>query len=181
MTPYHLYKTILIDPPWYEPGGGRYKRGADKHYPLLKTYDILPTILQSGMFWPDWTAHLYLWATNNHLHDAMGIVERLGFKYVTCLTWAKTRRFGLGHYFRGQTEQLLFGVTGNKPLEMMQEHRREHGHGNSFSTLIEAQRGGHSVKPEQAYQLIEASSPPPRLEMFARRPREGWAVWGDEV
>ncbi len=34
------YKTIYIDPPWMERGGGKIKRGADRHYPLMKTKDI---------------------------------------------------------------------------------------------------------------------------------------------
>ena len=38
--PSRKYKTILADPPWQEQGGGKIKRGADKHYPLMKTKDI---------------------------------------------------------------------------------------------------------------------------------------------
>ena len=34
------YKTIYADPPWREQGGGKIKRGADRHYPLMKTKDI---------------------------------------------------------------------------------------------------------------------------------------------
>ena len=34
------YQTILADPPWNEQGGGKIKRGADRHYPLMKTKDI---------------------------------------------------------------------------------------------------------------------------------------------
>jgi N6-adenosine-specific RNA methylase IME4 len=52
---------------------------------------------------------------------------------------------------------------------------------NNLTTLIMADRTEHSVKPEAAYTLIEAASPPARLEMFARRPRQGWTAWGNEV
>ena len=34
------YSTILADPPWFQQGGGKSKRGADKHYPLLKEGQI---------------------------------------------------------------------------------------------------------------------------------------------
>ena len=34
------YATILADPPWFQQGGGKSKRGADKHYPLLKEGQI---------------------------------------------------------------------------------------------------------------------------------------------
>ena len=43
-----------------------------------------------------------------------------------------------------------------------------------------AERGRHSEKPVVAYQLIEKMSPGPRLEMFARDPRDGWDVWGND-
>jgi len=44
----------------------------------------------------------------------------------------------------------------------------------------------HSQKPEESYELIESVSPPPRLELFARKKRktlfgEDWDVWGNEV
>ena len=29
-----------MDPPWYETGGGKIKRGADRHYDLVKTPDL---------------------------------------------------------------------------------------------------------------------------------------------
>jgi hypothetical protein len=35
--------------------------------------------------------------------------------------------------------------------------------------------------PEKAYAVIERVSPGPRVEMFARTQRPGWAVWGNEV
>ena len=35
------YKTIYADPPWNESGGGKIKRGADRHYNLMKTTDII--------------------------------------------------------------------------------------------------------------------------------------------
>ena len=35
------YHTIYADPPWMERGGGRIKRGADRHYPLMSTKDIM--------------------------------------------------------------------------------------------------------------------------------------------
>jgi len=35
------FRTIMMDPPWLERGGGQVKRGADRHYPLLPTPDDL--------------------------------------------------------------------------------------------------------------------------------------------
>lgn len=163
------YHTILIDPPWLERGGGKIKRGADRHYPLLKTPDIVRVIRESGMFVPADDCHLYLWVTNNFLRDGLWVMEQLGFRYVTMLTWAKDR-IGLGQYFRGQTEPLLFGVKGRLPAQVRTQ-----------STLIVAPRSKHSQKPAKSYEVIEAVSPAPRLEMFARSRRDGWVSWGNEV
>ena len=58
------YKTLVIDPPWSEVGGGKIKRGAQKHYPVMKTPAIVATIKQSKPFKHiNEDAHLYLWVT----------------------------------------------------------------------------------------------------------------------
>lgn len=163
-----MYRTILIDPPWYEKGAGKIKRGADRHYPLLKTVDIIKVIRGSGVFNPAPSCHLYLWVTNNFLRDGLRVMEELGFRYVTNIVWVKDR-FGLGQYYRGQHELLLFGVRGNLMTQ------------TKTSSVIIAKKGEHSQKPAKAYALIEKESYPPRLEMFARQKIEGWDSWGSEL
>ena len=118
----------------------------------------------------DEDAHLYLWVTNLALPCAPALVEHWGFRYATCLTWNKPS-FGMGYYFRGQTEHILFGVRGSQAL-------RRHDVGTSFHW----DRGGpHSTKPLEFFDLVESCSPGPYLEMFARPPRPGWTVWGAEA
>jgi len=152
--------------------------------------DALPVITAASVWNPAPDCHLYFCVTNNYLVAGVDIVEELGFRYITTLTWPKPH-FGLGQYFHGQTEHVLFAVRG-KGLDL----RRAWTDKKNFSTLLkdpkrtdgavdwERDAAGkviHSAKPEALYQLIEAASPPPRLEMFAREPREGWTVWGNEV
>lgn len=84
------FKTILADPPWNEQGGGKSKRGADAHYPLLKTHEIASTIRSSGVFLPGEHSHLWMWATNNKLPDALSIIAALDFVYKTNVAWVKT-------------------------------------------------------------------------------------------
>ena len=86
------YKTIYADPPYWEVGGGKIKRGADRHYPLMKTADICKLPVADLA---DENCHLYLWATNNHLPDAFKVIEAWGFRYVTIITWLKDK-IGLG-------------------------------------------------------------------------------------
>jgi len=162
-----MFRTIVIDPPWPEHGG---TWGAQNYYKTMKPHEILRTILNCELFKPDPSGcHGYLWATNWHLKAALWLLEALDFRYITTITWAKNT-FGLGQYFRGQTEHLLFGMIGKLPALCKTE-----------STLCPAPKRGHSVKPFEIYERIERVSPPPRLEMFARKYRPGWQVWGDEV
>jgi N6-adenosine-specific RNA methylase IME4 len=164
-----VYTTILMDPPWNERGGGRIKRGADRHYPLLKTREMPAVIYGSGVFNPAPNAHLYMWATNTFLPDALWLMECLGFAYKTNVCWVKDK-VGLGQYFRGRHELLLFGIRG-KGYDARTDNKR-------ITSVIEAPRTKHSAKPIEAYHLIEARSHGPYLEMFAREPRTGWDSWG---
>lgn len=125
-------------------------------------------------------AHLYLWVTVPRLFgerdDKSGfgpfhILQAWGFRYVTMLTWHKTGAPGMGSYFRIDTEHCLFGVRGNAPIAP----------GKRLRNVIAAPRGRHSEKPERLYQIAEAVSPRPRVELFARARRPGWDSWGNEV
>jgi N6-adenosine-specific RNA methylase IME4 len=177
------YRCIIADPPWLERGGGQIKRGADRHYPLMPTAQIeeLPV---SEWAAPD--AHLYLWVTNNFVPSGLDVMASWGFRYVTTLTWVKGERdicdiedsslqVGLGQYFRGCTEHVLFGVRGAC------EYRDVEGKRAQGLTAFFARRGEHSVKPEELRRMAELVSHGPRLEMFARRAAEGWDAWGLEA
>jgi len=178
------FNTILADPPWPENGGGKIKRGADRHYPTLKVKDIPAVMIRAfadrGGPAPD--SHLYLWTTNNYLPGALWVMAELDFRYVTNIAWVKDR-FGLGQYFRGGHELCLFGVRGNG-----MQLRREHTDRRDIKGVLEEEggtlkdaRGKHSAKPLSFYDLVEAASPGPYLEIFARDARPGWSVWGNEA
>ena len=169
------YRTVLIDPPWLERGGGKtYKRGADRHYPLMGKHRMLRTIILCEHFASiAENSHMYLWVTNNFLADGLWLMGALHYRYVTNFCWAK-KRIGLGQYFRGQHELCLFGTRGKKPTEPRTERK-------DLPSLICAAKSTHSKKPEESYQLIENRSKGPYLELFARRKRDGWTVWGNEA
>ena len=108
------------------------------------------------------------WVTNRSLPKAFRLIETWGFRYITCLTWVKPS-FGMGNYFRGSTEQILFAVKGSQPLK-----RKDVG------THFEAPRGnGHSAKPDEFYNLVESCSYGPYIDIFGRKERDGWSVWGE--
>lgn len=180
------YRTLLIDPPWLELGGGKIKRGADRHYDLMKTSEIieyLTSVLKDRIYR---NCHCYLWVTNNFLPDGLLVLEALGFRYVTNLVWVKDK-FGLGYYFRGKHELCLFGVRGDcKPNHKIFEgNLRSGAKQKPFTpvptTVIKERTRKHSQKPRKIYSLIETVSQPPRLELFARERRVNWDVLGNEA
>lgn len=182
------YQTLMFDPPWNEQGGGKTRRGANRHYDLMKTRDIAELPVGS---WAAPNAHLYLWVTNNFLPDGLLVMKAWGFRYVTKIEWFKgdiddaqpveemddaDLQMGIGQYFRGCTEPCLFGVRGSLPYRTLPNGKRAQG-----KTGFHAPRTQHSAKPEKFRQIVERVSHGPYLEGFARRPAPGWDLWGMEA
>lgn len=175
------WDIIYADPPWAERGGGKTKRGADNHYPLMRTDDICGIPVQDMA--AD-NSHLYLWVTNNFLPDGLRVMDAWGFRYITIITWLKGAiwdglqgpmfelQTGLGQYFRGCTEHCLFGVNGRLPYRIGPDGKRAQGKTGFFAPRYE-----HSQKPEKMREMIELVSGFPdarKLELFARRKTPGW-------
>ena len=125
------------------------------------------------------TAHLYLWVPNALLPEGLKVLSAWGFNYKSNLVWHKIRKDGgpdgrgVGFYFRNVTELILFGVRG--------KDARTLAPGRSQVNFLATQKREHSRKPDEQYDLIERCSPGPRLELFARGPRPGWMVWGNQA
>lgn len=124
------------------------------------------------------TAHLYLWVPNALLPDGLEVMTSWGFTYKSNIVWHKVRKDGgpdgrgVGFYFRNTTELILFGVKG--------KNARTLAPARSQVNIIRTMKREHSRKPDELYDIIEACSPAPYLEMFARGPRKGWTVWGNQ-
>jgi N6-adenosine-specific RNA methylase IME4 len=125
------------------------------------------------------TSHLYLWVPNALLLEGLRVMEAWGFQYKTNLIWHKVRKDGgpdgrgVGFYFRNVTEMVLFGVRG--------KNARTLAAGRSQVNFMATRKREHSRKPDELYPLIEACSPGPFLELFARGTRKGWAMWGNQA
>ena len=170
--PVGIYRTIVVDPPWPElvATGEGDRRKAEKEYPTLS----LPEILAKGRDeWvspiADESCHLYLWVTNSMLPHVFPLVTAWGFTYRNLLTWTKPD-FGIGRYFRGATEHIVFATKGDIPLKR-----------DDVPTWFQADKHRHSQKPDEFYRIVESVSYPPFMDINARTPRDGWSVWGNEV
>ncbi|WP_234854877.1 MULTISPECIES: MT-A70 family methyltransferase [Paracoccus] len=173
------FGTILADPPW------QFQNRTGKMAPEHKRLSRYPTMTLDAICdlpveaVADARAHLYLWVPNALLPEGLKVMEHWGFKYKSNLIWYKVRkdggpdRRGVGFYFRNVTEILLFGVRG-KDVRTLDA-------GRSQENIIATQKREHSRKPDEQYDLIEACSWGPRLEMFARGPRKNWTVWGNQA
>jgi N6-adenosine-specific RNA methylase IME4 len=106
------------------------------------------------------------------LAEALSVLAAWSFNYRTCLVWVKPT-IGAGYYVRSRHELLLVAMRGNLPAPA--ESTRP-------DSVIEAPRGAHSEKPSVVLDLIDAAYPGlPKVELFSRQPRPGWAAWGDQA
>jgi len=172
------FRTILADPPWQF--SNRTGKVAPEHkrlarYSTLRLRDIveIPVHLAAGE-----SSHLYLWVPNALLAEGLKVMSAWGFTYKTNLIWHKIRKDGgpdgrgVGFYFRNTTEMILFGIRGK--MRTLAQGRRQ-------VNIIRARKREHSRKPDEQYEIIEACSPGPYLELFARGTRDGWTTWGDQA
>jgi len=168
--PVGQYRTIVIDPPWPMKKierGVRPNQGTYLDYPTMQLADIYnldiePLAAEDG-------CHLYLWTTHKFLPEAIRIVGKWGFRYNCLMTWVKNTGMTPFHY-RFNTEHVVFATRGSMAVQR-----------KGLPLAFEGNADGHSTKPDTFYQMVSEASPSPRLEMFARQPREGWVVWGNEV
>jgi N6-adenosine-specific RNA methylase IME4 len=173
------YRTLLADPPWRFTN--RTGKVAPEHHRLSR-YATLSTeeiCLLPVSEMAEKTAHLYLWVPNALLPEGLKVMEAWGFQYKANIVWHKVRKDGgsdgrgVGFYFRNVTELLLFGVRG--------KNARTEAPGRSQVNYMSSRKREHSRKPDEQYEIIEACSPGPYLELFARGTRPGWTYWGNQA
>ena len=165
------YPVIYADPPWrYEnPPMGASSRSIENHYPTMSLEEICAMPV-ADLATDD--AILYLWATAPKLEECLKVIAAWGFVYRTNFVWIKDK-IGMGYHARSQHEILLIAKRGNIPPPAVADR---------VSSVVSAARGAHSEKPEEFYGLIESFYPTlPKIELFCRSPRDGWAVWGNQA
>lgn len=172
--PNKKYNIIYADPPWkYTESWGNGQVG----YNTMTNQQIIDMPVANIA---EEQAHLYLWVTNPFIAEGLEVCKSWGFDYKTLITWVKTYKdgtpeMGMGYYFRGCTEHIIFGVRGkmkciNKTTKNM---------------VMEVNPKKHSQKPHIFKEMIvKTSGDLPRIELFARNQKslfkDNWDYWGDE-
>jgi N6-adenosine-specific RNA methylase IME4 len=173
------FATVLADPPWRFQN--RTGKMAPEHRRLSRyktmTLDEIKTLPVPLLVAP--VSHAYLWVPNALLSEGLAVLEAWGFTYKSNIVWHKVRKDGgsdgrgVGFYFRNVTELLLFGTRG-KGARTLSPGRRQ-------VNYLASRKREHSRKPDEQYEIIEACSPGPYLELFARGVRSGWTTWGHQA
>lgn len=173
------FGTILADPPWQfqnrtgkvAPEHKRLSRYGTMTLEEIKDLPVAPVAAD--------TAHLYLWVPNALLPEGLDVMRAWGFQYKSNLVWHKIRKDGgsdgrgVGFYFRNVTELILFGVRGKNARTLQP--------GRTQVNYLSSRKREHSRKPDEQYKIIEACSPGPFLELFARGDRYKWVGWGNQA
>lgn len=167
------YKTIVADPPWEYPEGFALGPGHGMlevrplPYASMSFEDIC-----SLRVWEqaEKDCRLFLWTTNRWLNDAFDVMRAWRFKYRQTLVWHKLDANLPASVAPNSAEFILVGTRG-APERLTTL---------SSSVISTTRSGGHSAKPEAWMDYFEQISPGPYLEMFSRRARLGWDVWGNE-
>ena len=169
---YVPYQCILVDPPWKQTMTGKYKAAKNQRpdrlpYETMSLEQLLrlPVRLLGAE-----DSHLWLWTTNQTIEDGFALMRAWGFKYLSMVHAIKPS--GTGNYFVHRSQTLLFGYKAKCrfPLQRYKPN-----------VIDVPQPKRHSEKWDETYDYIESISPGPRIELFARRKRDGWDVWGNEV
>lgn len=169
------YGAILADPPWYFRNFSAVgeTRNPVSHYTCMDAA-ALAALPVGQLAAPD--CALFMWATAPMLPDALALMRGWGFTFKSAGAWAKQSStggkwaFGTGYCFRSAAEFFLLGTIGKPKVTS-----------RSIRNLIVAPVREHSRKPDDLHRHAEALYAGPYAELFARAPRAGWDVWGNQT
>ena len=164
------YSCIVIDPPWPMQKIERDVRpnqvGFD--YPTMSEEELADFDVQA-MAADD--CHLFCWTTQRFLLMAIRLIEGWGFNYVFEMVWHKPGGFqpiGLPQY---NCEFAIYAQRGSPKFVETTD----------FFTCFQALRREHSRKPDKFYDVIRRVTPEPRIDVFSREARPGFAQYGNET
>lgn len=163
------YQVIVADPPWQIAKIRKRVRPnqVKMDYPMMSLEQVAALPVSELA---DDVCTLFLWTIDKYLYSSRAILEAWGFNYHLTMAWDKTN--GLAMFgFNRQTEFILVGFKGKHDAYPSRKTVR---------TSFTARSPFHSAKPDEFYAMLDVL-PGSRIDLFARRRRPGWDVWGNEV
>lgn len=173
------YDVIYADPPWKQSKGGKKSvrkksSGEPLDYPVCSLDEIKEHLSKADEHTEDNTI-LFLWTIDKYLFEAQQMAEELGYKLHARMIWDKVTGIPAAFTVRYGHEYLLYMYKGKLTPVAKEERGKIH-------TVFREKVQRHSQKPEIAYQIIERLYPETnKLELYARKTRDGWDCWGNEV
>lgn len=184
--PSGTFDLVVVDLPlrwtgWSAKGEGR---SPQRHYPTMDVAALsrlpVPDLLAKH-------AAVCFWVYGPRLPDTLKVSEawRLTFKS-ELFTWIKTTAAGVPWDAKGKTtrktSENMWLTTRGRGLRILRHDVSQEIIDEPAAEAIFAQRRSHSEKPDEAYKRLEQLfGDVRRLELFARRERPGWTVWGNEI
>lgn len=165
-------RVLVADPPWkFSDSLPKFKRGAAKNYSVLTVDDICDTPIPPMMD----DSVLFLWRVSSMQEEALRVMRAWGYRQKSEIVWEKLTKneklhFGMGRYTRMSHEVCLIGVRG-KCFPKVRNVR----------SVFAAPKGAHSEKPQAFYDIVEELYDGPYAELYARKYRQGWDTFGDEL
>lgn len=166
------YGTIVIDPPW---DMEKIERDVAPNqvafeYPTMSESELVDfgSIINQMA---DDNCHMFQWTTQKYLPMTLRLLEAWGFKYVLTMVWHKPggfQPFGLPQY------NCEFAVYARRGSPKFTDTK-------AFPTCFQAPRREHSRKPVEFYNLVHRVTDGPRIDVFSRELREGFAQYGNEA
>jgi N6-adenosine-specific RNA methylase IME4 len=198
------FQVIVSDPPWSFSDKlkmSNVKRGAETNYNGTMPTNSICDLPVKEIADPNGCV-LALWVPSSLLQDGMDVMNAWGFKQKQTYVWCKSKKetsiynlinslsgsslndkiqymmenllsFGMGRLFRQSHEICLIG-TNNNGIYKQLENRSQRS--VSFEQNLK-----HSQKPEDLQDSFDLMFKGNKLEMFARRQRQGWVCVGNEA
>ena len=187
------YSIVYADPPWSYKVWSEDKKQAQgcakRYYQTMSVTDIC-NIPVADLCNKD--TKLFMWATMPCLPEAIKVIEAWGFEFKTAaFVWVKTNKrqvheqpsffpidsidrfYGIGHWTASNVELCLGALRPGGNLNRQDK---------SISQVVLAPITRHSEKPAEVREkIVRLCGDLPRIELFARKPTDGWTVWGNEV
>lgn len=175
------YDIVYTDPPWQQGKGGKKKvrpnsSGLPLDYPTMGISEIKE--LHEAFLTTNTTErhNVFMWAIDKYLQDAEKFMAELGYKLHARMVWDKLNGPAPAFTVRFCTEYLLWFY---KPGNILMPRKECRG---KYTNLIREGSREHSRKPDYAYEMLEDMfKDSEKIELFARRKRDGWDCWGNEV